>query len=37
MDNRFQAASSGVENGGMFSREKLQQIVQYQIPNLEKL
>jgi len=28
MDNRFQGPES-VENGGMFSREKIQQISQY--------
>jgi hypothetical protein len=30
MDNRFQGAE-GVENGGMFSREKIQQISQYEL------
>lgn len=28
MDNRFQGPDS-IENGGMFSREKIQQITQY--------
>ena len=29
MDNRFASgASSGVENGGMFTRERIQQLVQ---------
>jgi hypothetical protein len=37
MDNRFgNNAGSGVENGGMFTRERLQQITQYSIFYLEK-
>lgn len=32
MDNRFHGPDS-VENGGMFSREKIQQITQYFIPH----
>lgn len=32
MDNRFQGPDS-VENGGMFSREKIQQITQYPLPH----
>jgi hypothetical protein len=38
MDNRFGGSvGSGVENGGMFTRERLQQITQYSIIYLEKL
>ena len=34
MDNRFQGADT-VENGGMFSRDKINQITQYPSPYLD--